>query len=469
MRRFAALPLCILVATAALAAEPEPDVASLPARQSPPWLAKGIIYQVWLRSFTPEGTLRAAAERLPNVAELGATIVYLSPVALADDDPRPEFWSTRQKQSGTNNPRNPYRIKDYNRIDPEYGTEADLRAFVDKAHKLGLRVLLDLVYYHCGPTSVLKEHPDYLQRDAAGRISTGHWNFPVLNFESRGLREYLLADMEHWVKDFGVDGFRCDVADAVPLDFWEEARTRLDSLRPDLVMLAEGDRRPADQRRAFDVNYSFSWHHAVRAVFTRSQPASSLRTLWERTHAEWPRGARFIRFSENHDIVNDMHRAEVECGERGAAAVSVINFTLDGVPFLYNGQEIGDTSPQSIFARWPVRWEAACLPKPTAKLAFYKTLFRLRRSEPALTAGEVVWLDNDQPDAVVSFLRRTPDEEILSVANLSNRSVEVQLALPGRTLASYKTLIADGAKIGTAKSGATLSLEGFSYLVGKRK
>jgi glycosidase len=120
------------------------------------------MYQIALRSFTPEGTLFAAMKRLPSVAELGVTVIYVCPLALADDDPRQEYWSPRQKASGTNNPRNPYRIKDHGRVDPEYGTEADLRDFVAAAHDLNLRVLLDLVYFHCGPTSVLADKPGFI-------------------------------------------------------------------------------------------------------------------------------------------------------------------------------------------------------------------------------------------------------------------------------------------------------------------
>ncbi|MBI5397476.1 MAG: hypothetical protein HZA91_19430, partial [Verrucomicrobia bacterium] len=120
------LLLVVLWSTAfAIAAEPTKNLAALQARPSPDWLTRGVMYQVWLRGFTPEGTLRAAMKRLPSVAELGANIIYLCPVQLQDDDMRQEFWSKRQKASGTNNPRNPYRIKDYNRIDPEYGSESD--------------------------------------------------------------------------------------------------------------------------------------------------------------------------------------------------------------------------------------------------------------------------------------------------------------------------------------------------------
>lgn len=448
-----------------LCGQTKSDLGTIQARPAPGWLANGVIYQIWLRSFTPEGTLKAAAARLPQIADLGATIIYLPPIQLSDPDMRQEFWSKRQKESGTNNPRNPYRIADYNRIDPEYGSDDDLRRFIAAAHGLKLRVLMDLVYFHCGPTSDLMGREGFIQRDASGKAATGSWNFPRLNFESRGLREYLWANMERWVKDFGADGFRCDVSDQVPLDFWEEARARLAPIRQDLVILAEGQRKE-DQVKAFDINYSFSWLGAVHAVFTKGQPASSLRALWEKMQAERPRGARFIRYTENHDIVNDMLRAEVVCGERGAAAMAAINFTLDGVPMLYNGQEIGDTAPQSIYARWPVGWAAACLPKPRAKYEFHQRLCQLRRDEPALGKGDVAWLDNDQPDAVVSFLRRHGDAEILTVASLSNRKIEARVTLPTTGQMAFQPLLMNMAKVGA--EGRSFELGPFGYFVGKR-
>jgi 1,4-alpha-glucan branching enzyme len=195
-------------------------LATVSARPSPEWLTRGVIYQVWLRAFTPEGTLKAAAERLPQIAALGATIVYLPPVYLQDDDPRREYWSSRQKSCGANNPRNPYRIKDYDAIDPEYGTEEDLKAFIAEAHRLGLRVLMDVVLFHCGPTCVLSQRPGFLKTDPQGKPLIGKWGFPMPDFDNPAVREYFIANLLHWVKDCGADGFRGDVSDLVPLGFW---------------------------------------------------------------------------------------------------------------------------------------------------------------------------------------------------------------------------------------------------------
>jgi|GEM_PF-345068 len=437
------------------------------ARPSPDWLEHGVIYQIWLRSFTTEGTLKAAAERLPWIRDLGATIVYLPPVQLADDDPREEFWSPRQKASRLGNPRNPYRIKDYFKIDPEYGSADDLRAFVNKAHQLGLRVLMDVVYYHCGPTSVIVDRPGFVKRDAEGKIITGPWKFPLLNFDNPELREYLWQNLEYYVKEFDVDGFRYDVADSIPIDFWEEARVRLEKIKPDLVILAEGENRPADQQKAFDINYSFTWATLGRAVVAGGKPASALREFWEKTAQLWPNKARFIRFSANHDLVHDQEYAELVCGERGAAALAVINFTIDGVPFLYNGQEIGDTTPQSIYGRWPIRWEAACLPKPAARYQFYQKLCGLRRREPALAYGETVWLDNNQPDSVVSFLRRHGDSQILTVVNLANRPVDAVIQLPDDSPMDFRDVLAERQIPKPSNKALQFHLNAFECVVGK--
>jgi len=453
-----------LLALAALAADGKAaPLNEQPARPSPEWVTRGVMYQIQPRAFTPEGTLKAATARLPGVAELGADIVYLCPVFVSDDDANREFWSPRQKASGMNNPRNPYRMKDYYHVDPEYGTDDDLKAFVAEAHRLAVRVLLDMVYLHCGPKAVfLAEHPDFVERDKEGKIVYAAWNFPKLNLANPELREYLWKNMEYWVKDFDVDGFRCDVSDGIPLDFWETARDRLEKTGADLCMLAEGRRRE-DQLKAFDLDYGwgFQWDDAAK-----------FRAKWEKMRDERPRGgARFIRFIDNHDIANDAfhNRIEKAWGARHVDAALVLIFTLDGVPFVYNGQEVADTARHSIFGRSAIDWANGDTPAGKARFAFCRKLCAMRHAERALTHGEVVWLDNDQPDAVAAFLRRTADEEILSVVNLSNRAVKVRVTFREPARWSHDTLIADGAKVEPDDGGPVVNLAGFGYLVAKRK
>ncbi len=463
MRHLPRLLLCSLLVTATLtAAEPDRDITSLAARPSPQWVTRGVMYQIQPRAFTPQGTLKAATARLPKVAQVGVDILYLCPVFVSDDYPDTQSWSPRQKASGMNNPRNPYRMKDYYHVDPEYGTDDDLKAFVAEAHTLGMRVLLDMVYLHCGPTAVfLREHPDFVKRDAEGKVVTAAWSFPALNLANPELREYLWKNMEYWVTDFDVDGFRCDVSDGIPLDFWETARERLEKIRPDICMLAEGTRRE-DQLKAFDLDYGwrFPW-----------DSAAGIRERWEKMRDERPRGgARFIRFIDNHDIANDAfnNRIEKAWGTRRVNATLVALFTLDGVPFLYNGQEVADTARHSIFGRSPIDWANGDTPTGKARQAFCKKLCAMRHAERALTHGEVVWLDNDKPESVVSFLRRTDHEQIVSVVNLSNRPVKVQVTLPENTTGTYHELLAEGRADATPE-GLTIDLAGFGFFVGKRQ
>ncbi|NLF68413.1 MAG: hypothetical protein GX575_05080 [Candidatus Anammoximicrobium sp.] len=453
----------LTLATLAQASQPTP-LNQRQARPSPEWVTGGVMYQIQPRAFTPEGTLKAAQSRLPKVAELGVDIVYLCPVFVSDDDPETKGWSPRQRKSGLNNPRNMYRMKDYYHVDPEYGTDDDLKAFIAEAHRLGMRVLLDMVYLHCGPNAVfLKEHPNFVKRDAAGKIVTAAWGFPAIDMANPELREYLWRNMEYWVRDFGADGFRCDVSDGIPLDFWETARERLERIRPgQICMLAEGTRRE-DQLKAFDLDYGwgFKWDNAA-----------GIRKQWEKMQAERPRGgARFIRFIDNHDIANDAYenRLDKAWGSARVNATLAVLFTLDGVPMLYNGQEVADTARHSIFGRLPIDWASGQTPAGQARFAFCKQLCAMRHAERALTQGEVVWLDNDQPATVLSLLRRAAGKEVLSVVNLSDRALKVRLALPAGHTWSYDPLLAAGAKTETEGNGPLLNVEAFGYLVAKRK
>lgn len=448
-----------LMVSAALLADAADNVPlnQRQARPSPTWLTEGIIYQIQPRAFTPEGTLKAAEARLPKLAELGVTVLYLCPVFVADDDMDQAGWSPRQKKSKMNNPRNPYRMKDFYHVDPEYGTDQDLKDFVKAAHALKLRVLLDMVYLHCGPTAVfLKDHPDFVNRDKDGKILVKGWGFPGLNYSNPALREYLWKNLEYWVTDFDVDGFRCDVADGVPLDFWETARERLEKIRPDIGMLAEGTKKE-NQLKAFDLCYGLG------KAFKAWDNAAEIRNLWEKMRAERPvGGAKFVRFIDNHDISNDDYenRLEKRWGAARVEAALVAIFTLDGVPFLYNGQEVADAARHSIFGKAPIDWANGETEAGGARFAFVQKLCALRKAEKALTRGGLAWLDSDAPETVLSFARTLGDEKILTVINLSDKPVKV--AVKGAE-GAWKPLVAAGA----AGGQGVFELAAHGYFVGK--
>ncbi|MDO5565817.1 MAG: alpha-amylase family glycosyl hydrolase [Planctomycetia bacterium] len=436
------------------------------ARKAPDWVTRGVIYQINPRAFTPEGTLAAATKRLPEMKRLGVTIAYLIPVFVSDDDPRQEFWSKRQKKSGQNNPRNPYRMKDYYHIDPEYGTDADLKAFVDEAHRLGMRVMLDLVYLHCGPTAVfIKSHPDFVKRDKDGNIVNAAWSFPGLNFESPALREYLWKNMEYWIAEFGVDGYRTDVADGIPLDFWTEGRRRIEKMKPDAALFAEGINRIDDQLYAYDLNYGFPFFSALRNVMDKGNPVSELSDIKRKIAAVRPKGARLVHYFDNHDISNDDYelRRETRWGFEGVNAVLTMCMTLDGVPMLYNGQEIADKTRNSIFGNLAIDWNQGKTTEGKKRFALCQELIKLRLAHPALVSPEITFVNNDEKQKVLSYERNAANEQILVVVNLRNERVRVKVQ---SELTHLEPLFVNGKQLAQV-SKPIFDLPPYGWFVGK--
>ena len=440
--RILSVVLAVLAASSvAISNANEIKLSERDARQTTETATKGVVYQINLRAFTPEGTLEAAKKRLPKLAELGVTIVYLCPFMTSDDDQRQEFWTPRQKQSGMNNPKNPYRIKDYYNVDPEYGTNDDLRAFVDEAHALNLKVFFDLVYLHCGPTAVfIKDHPDFVKRDKDGKVTNADWGFTALNFSSAELREYLLKNMEYWVRDYSCDGFRLDFGDGVPLDFWAEGRRRLDAIRPGLILFSEGT-RPEDQLDVMDLNYSFWFFTALDSVMSGKRPASYIMDVANKVFAQRPRGTRFVYYFDNHDIANDdySNRREKRWGDAANRMLLTLIFTLDGTPMIYNGQEIADESRHSIFGNAPVDWSKENSEEGKGRFEFLQNLIRLRKERPALTSNELVWIPELCGKRVLTFLRRSETETLFCVFNFSKEPSSVSCS-PGPAFAGAEPI-----------------------------
>lgn len=429
------------------------DFHNRDARPAPDGLNRSSIYELWLNAFSPEGNLRGAIPGLQHIADLGATIVYLGPIA----------------KYTANSHGSPYSVADYNAIDPEAGTEQDLRDFVAAAHKLHLKVMLDIVYYHAAPDNVLlKDQPDYFKKTPDGQIARGFWPQPLPDYSNPQLRKYLVDSLVHWVRDFGVDGFRCDVGGGVPESFWNEARAALDKVNPQVILLSESD-RPDDQLQAFDINYNFQYYLAVRSVLRDGAPAITIRNEWQQMHATMPRGARLLHYTDNHD----WPRSVLEYGEKGSEAANILDFTLDGIPFVYNGQEVADPTATHWRGHAPIRWKDTGNTDDEKSIeaaeAFYKKLFAMRASEPALTSGSVVWIDNTEPDSVLSFLRKQGNDEVLVILNLSNRQVYVTIDLPVMDYSAVQNLLTPDKTWFQLYSGrVSATLDAFGYVVGKK-
>lgn len=411
----------------------------LKAKEISAEVKRGVFYQIFLRAFTSEGTIKAAEKMLPEIADLGVTHVYICPMFEMDDDPDKSHWSDRQIRSGFENPKNPYRMKDYYKIDPEYGTDDDLLSFVKTAHSLGLFVLLDLVYFHCGPkASFIEEHPDFVLRDENGKPVDVNWHFPGINFESPELREYLWKNMEYYVQKFDIDGYRCDVGDMIPIDFWAEGRRRVEKIKPDFVMLNEGVKGDF-LYEAFDLNYSFGLNPRMCKALSGEMSAEESRKEWEAVYASYPEGAHCIRYMDNHDTASDSYNSRYEkvFGEDGMEAGFVFMYTLDGVPLLYNGNEACDDARHSLwsnrdFGKLYVNWENALTKRGLRRREFLKTLAEMRKSHASLWDGSLTWLDTTSPEKLWAYVREKDGEKIAVIINASGDEAEAEVMLSSK-------------------------------------
>jgi len=392
-----------------------------------------ILYQISLRSFTPEGTLKGAEKMLPHIASLGFDIVYLCPCFDSDDDTDPIYWSPNHKKSKQTLPTNPYRMRDYFKIDEEYGTDADLRDFVNTAHDLGLKVLLDLVYFHCGPKAVfIEEHPDFVLLDENGNVTCGRWNFPQINFGSAELREYLYSNMEYFIKEFGVDGYRCDVAEHIPLDFWEEGRRRVDAINPNTILIDEGDQAPYNEV-AFDAYYNFKFGYNLRKTFKHQVLASDFVAAAKEMQEKMPKHSIPLLFNDNHDTVKDvihLKRLEAIVGHDRMEASLVIIYTSEGIPFIYNGNEICDEQNHTLYANrftapnYRINWSNAVTPAAERRIRIMRQLADLHRNNPVIANGSTEWLTVSEPDHVVAYSRILGERKISVIVNTTDAALK---------------------------------------------
>jgi len=391
------------------------DVSKETARPVRDWVRDGVIYEIYPRAFSPQGNFNAITARLDELKDLGITILWLMPIHPIG----------QEKKKGTIG--SPYAVRDYYAINPDYGTADDLKRLVREAHSRGLKVIIDIVANHTSWDSVLMKHLEFYKHDEKGNITYPYdwYDIAALNYGNQQLRRYMTDMLKYWIREFDLDGFRCDVAGEVPTDFWENARRELEQIKPDIVMLAEVHKAELSVS-AFDLDYSWPIHSALTNVLQGRGPASDLRDEWEKEVREWPKGALHMRFSDNHDE----RRAIARFGEPGALAASAFVFTLDGVPMIYNGMEVGDTTESgapALFEKLSIFWGIAERRKEFP--AFYKKMMALRRGSAALRRGTLEWLRNSDESRVVTFVRRLGNEEVLVAINFSSRpffgSVEV--------------------------------------------
>ncbi|MCR4402902.1 MAG: alpha-amylase family glycosyl hydrolase [Firmicutes bacterium] len=385
---------------------------------SPDWVRDAVIYEVFPRVFSDEGNLEGVTRGIPRIADLGATCIWLMPI----------HDIGRRGRKGSLG--SPYAIYDYLSIHPDLGTPEDLSRLVRTAHDHGIRVIMDFVANHSAldcPLTVA--HPEWYRRDAHGNIQCAGFGWDdvvAFDYTSAELRGYMIKVMRHYVEEFDIDGYRCDVAALVPTDFWRAARRALKAVKPDALLLAESH-EPAHNAAAFDVTYEETLPKILEQVLSSGLPARAVKDLIENDRRSFPMDSLRLRYLENHDQLRAMHTL----GRRGYEVAATCLFTLDGIPLIYNGQEIGEEERPSLFDPFKIRWEAG----DPVVIAMYRDLCNMRRHTPALRRGSLTFLDMTREDAGLAYYREHGRSRVLVALNFTGELVRTKLAAPGGRLA----------------------------------
>ncbi|MFT6996537.1 MAG: glycosidase [Cryomorphaceae bacterium] len=379
------------------------------------WSKNATIYEVNVRQYTPEGTLNAFAEDLPRIKEMGIDILWLMPIY-------PIGELNRKGGSGSY-----YSIQDYKAVNPEFGTMEDFEALVKKAHDLDMKVILDWVANHSSFDNVwVADHKNYYNLDSLGNLQmpegTDWSDVADLDYDNPELRTAMIDALQFWVRETGIDGYRCDVAGFVPTDFWEAARDSLEAIKPDIFMLAEWE-DPAHHEKAFDMSYGWEFLHVINGVAKGEKELSAFDEYMAKQDTLFPKEAYRMYFTTNHDE-NSWNGAVMErYGEEGHKTFAVLAYTFSGMPLLYSGQDAGMDSALEFFEKDTIDWGDYELQE------FYTKLLKLNQSNEALWNGEYGGdferLTTNADDKIYAYKRQKGDDAVVVILNFSDKAADV--------------------------------------------
>jgi glycosidase len=416
------------------------------------WVKNAVIYEVNIRQYTPEGTFNAFSQHLPRLKSLGVDILWLMPIY-------PIGQMNRKGKLGSY-----YSVKDYKRINPEFGNFNDFKALVRKVHEQGMHIIIDWVPNHSSWDNVLTlEHPDYYKKDENGNfIAPFDWTDVIqFDYTNKGLRRYMIETMKYWLTETDVDGFRCDVAHMVPVDFWDEARPELEKVKP-VFMVAESD-QPELNRKAFDVTYGWSFFHLMNDIAAGKKTANSISTHFSKVDSIYPAGSIIMQFTSNHDE-NSWNGTEYERLDGGVKTFAVLAATVPGMPLIYSGQESGLNKRLKFFEKDTIDW------KESEMTDFYKTLIFLKHGHESLwngkSGGTLKRITSTNNKAVYAFLREKGNDRIFIVLNLTKEPAVV--TLKGKLYKGKYTEVFSGNDASFRKD-ETIALQPWDFRVYEKK
>ena len=370
------------------------------------WALDASIYEVNIRQYTPEGTFQAFEKHIPRLKEMGVGILWLMPIT-------PISQKVKKGELGSY-----YACSSYTKINTEFGTEKDFESLVKTAHQYGLKVIIDWVANHTGRQHEwMEQHPEWFAQDAAGNFTERNgWDDVVdLNFSNTAMRAALTRAMHYWVEQFDIDGFRCDMAHLVPLDFWVDARTSFSKSKP-LYWLAECEETSYHQ--VFDTTYAWAWMHASERV---AKGEVGMHEVYNVLHDynQYPTGALKLYYTSNHDE-NSWNGTEYEKYGIAAKSWAVFTHTWKGMPLIYSGQELPNYKRLKFFDKDTIEWADST----PALHEFYKTLNTLRKEHPVIIHGATFNLPSHH-HAAMAFIRHDQKDHVLVILNLSTERVKM--------------------------------------------
>jgi glycosidase len=407
-----------------------------------------VIYEVNLRSFSTEANLKGLQNRLDSLKDLGINVVWIMPT----------YPVGQLKSAGGLG--SPYAVKDYNAVNPEFGTLDDLRTVVSEAHKRDMAVVLDWVANHTAWDNPWIANKAWYQQDGSGNIispvGTGWLDVAALNYNNNEMRTAMIRAMKFWVLTANIDGYRCDAVDFVPTDFWKQT---LDTLKKftnrKLILLGEGSKK--EQLTAgFQINYAFEFYGTLKDVFSEAKAPSALFTTNTNEKNAINDGTFKLRYITNHDVTSsDGASVTIYKGKQGALAAFVLATYMDGIPLLYNGQEVGSPRKINFFNKEPIDWTTN--PDMTAE---YKKIIAFRKGSEAIKTGA---LSTFASTDLIVFEKKAGTEDVLVIVNVRNRDITYNLPAALQNSNWKHAFTSTSVALGTQ-----LTLQPYNYLILKK-
>ncbi len=390
-----------------VAAEPEPVALNA----SPEWIQGATLYEVNVRQYSKEGNLKVFNRSIPRLKNMGVDILWFMPV-------QPIGKENRKGTLGSY-----YSISDYTAVNPEFGTLDDFKETVRSAHSMGMKVILDWVANHSAfDNPWAKDHPEWYTQDANGNIIPPNpdWSDVAdLNYDNDSMRQAMKDAMKFWIEECDIDGFRCDVAGEVPLDFWESTIAELREMK-DVFMLAEWDE--PKMHSCFNASYAWGFHHQLMEIGKGHYNLDNLRKFMIEEDEKYPEDAYKLRFTTNHDE-NTWKGTEEELFGPLTKNFQALMYTVPGMPLLYSGQESKLDKRLEFFEKDEIDWNRYELAD------FFTKLNAIKEENPALwggaNGGSFEFLGEDCSNGVMAFDRIKGENHVRFIMNGTDEQQDI--------------------------------------------